>query len=813
MVVCVCVANFSNLEGKMSRRKLHEDDDSDSYGRSKRRRLSAEPKEIEDRLESLIMRVGEKSTSSLESNLEGLAGVLETDLPSYKMKILRILSECVTRMPEKTSIYTTLVGLLNVRNYNFGGEFVELLMKNLKDALKSSCFEEARIMVRFLADLVNCHVISAGSMVNLLQSLADVCGDTGIPQVRADWYVYTVLCALPWVGRELYEKKDSELDHLLRMVDDYISKRHKVHLPSLKVWQANTPHPQEEYLDCLWAQVCKLRADKWVEHHILRPYLAFDGVLCEALQHNLPPMTIPHHHDDCSYPFPFVVFRLFDYTDCPEGPVLPGAHSIERFLIEEQLRRIIEQQHPNRKDCSAALLNFPGKHKIPLEYMIVEVILAELFRLPTSPYLEICLGSLLLELCKLQPSTMPQVLAQAVELMYERLDTMNVDCIDRFASWFAYHLSNFQFRWSWDDWNGCLTMDPLHPKPKFVHETLHKCLRLSYHQRVADIMPKEFANLIPKKPGPTFKYGEENAAALPGTMASLQLTASIKDKCTAEEALLLVKDLPNPLQDDEVEPTHNPLKIDVFVQTVLNYASKSFSHAFAAIAKFHSVFKLLSTSEEAQICILRSMFELWHTHEQMVVGLVDKFLKTQIVECSAVANWLFSKEMVGEFHRSYVWEILHLTIRRMVRHVTKLSEEVACAKKKLHKDVNMEDDDDDDKDDDDDDEETSQKVTEEIVEEMEDRLETTQSGLKNLFLITFQRFIMILTEHIARCEAEGTDFNNFWFKWTLGRLQEVFFRHHEQVFKYVDTLESLLFTSDIDHHILSIFQQFCALKA
>uniref|UniRef100_A0A8B9E0T8 Uncharacterized protein n=1 Tax=Anser cygnoides TaxID=8845 RepID=A0A8B9E0T8_ANSCY len=45
----------------------------------------------EERLESLICRVGEKSNSSLESNLEGLAGVLEADLPNYKSKILRIL--------------------------------------------------------------------------------------------------------------------------------------------------------------------------------------------------------------------------------------------------------------------------------------------------------------------------------------------------------------------------------------------------------------------------------------------------------------------------------------------------------------------------------------------------------------------------------------------------------------------------------------------------------------------------------------------------------------------------------------------------
>ncbi|NP_001411970.1 nuclear cap-binding protein subunit 1 isoform 3 [Mus musculus] len=749
----------------MSRRRHSYENDG---GQPHKRRKTSDANETEDHLESLICKVGEKSACSLESNLEGLAGVLEADLPNYKSKILRLLCTVARLLPEKLTIYTTLVGLLNARNYNFGGEFVEAMIRQLKESLKANNYNEAVYLVRFLSDLVNCHVIAAPSMVAMFENFVSVTQEEDVPQVRRDWYVYAFLSSLPWVGKELYEKKDAEMDRIFSTTESYLKRRQKTHVPMLQVWTADKPHPQEEYLDCLWAQIQKLKKDRWQERHILRPYLAFDSILCEALQHNLPPFTPPPHTEDSVYPMPRVIFRMFDYTDDPEGPVMPGSHSVERFVIEENLHCIIKSYWKERKTCAAQLVSYPGKNKIPLNYHIVEVIFAELFQLPAPPHIDVMYTTLLIELCKLQPGSLPQVLAQATEMLYMRLDTMSTTCVDRFINWFSHHLSNFQFRWSWEDWSDCLTQDLESPKPKFVREVLEKCMRLSYHQHILDIVPPTFSALCPANPTCIYKYGDESS----------------------NEGFRF-----------------NPLKIEVFVQTLLHLAAKSFSHSFSALAKFHEVFKTLAESDKGKLHVLRVMFEVWRNHPQMIAVLVDKMIRTQIVDCAAVANWIFSSELSRDFTRLFVWEILHSTIRKMNKHVLKIQKELEEAKEKLARQHKRRSDDDDRSSD------RKDGALEEQIERLQEKVEAAQSEQKNLFLVIFQRFIMILTEHLVRCETDGTSILTPWYKNCIERLQQIFLQHHQTIQQYMVTLENLLFTAELDPHILAVFQQFCALQA
>lgn len=691
-------------------------------------------------------------------------------------------------LPEKTCIYSTVIGLINVSNHSLGGEIVEFLVQSLKENLRKCEWEKARLLIRLFADLVNANVVSPGSLLNLFENLIDVMLDDNIPQVRSDYYVFTVLSALPFVGRKLSKEKESDLDSLLNTIETYMPKRSKAHLSGIKVWSSDSPHPQEEYLDCLWSQIQRLKQDKWNERHINRVYLSFETKLEEGLQHNVPQIIPPPHEANFIYPMPRSVFRLFDYTDCPEGSaLLPGVHAIERFLVEESILNTINLFYYDRKDCARSIMAFPGAHKLPYEYMVIEVILGELFKLPTPTHLEIFYGSLLLELCKLQPQTIPQVLAQGVELLFDRIGTMNGICNDRMASWFAYHLSNFQFRWNWSDWESAVKLDPLHPKVKFIKESLVRCMRLSYHGKVMDIVTDTFHPLCPPDPAPVNKY----APMVDTKEGKVYNALQVEFQNRSGDSMALLSGLGDADGGEEVSPV---LKVDVYVNSLLNFSSKSFSHLFAALGR--SVFKLstdlviiffgcnrcrsqlqaLCSTLECQEQLLRSFFDVWGSHQQLLIVAIQKLLKADVITAESVANWIFSDAMSSEISKSYVWEILHETIARKKRSIKALNSDLVKEKSKLAKyqggDVKGDDgmdsgngqaDDDDD------------VPSEEKIERMEERLDNMVAALKNLMIFVLTKCVTMITGHISRCESDGKPFKDYWFRWSIYRLQSVLF--------------------------------------
>ncbi|KAJ8029982.1 Nuclear cap-binding protein subunit 1 [Holothuria leucospilota] len=466
-----------------------------------------------------------------------------------------------------------------------------------------------------------------------------------------------------------------------------------------------------------------------------------------------------------------------------KGPVLPASTSINRYLVEDCLYRIVHV-YLDRKDCAAQLVGFHAKNRFPYHYMIVEVVFGSLFSLPSTKNIEVFYASLLLELCKLQPGFLPQVLAQATEMLYERVEGMNLTCMERFIRWFSHHLSNFQFRWSWDEWIDCTEKEPGHAKVIFIQEVLQRCLR-----------------------GTGWK-DEGGGDQIPALPISKKLIEAFKAKASVEQVEEILKQIPGPKKDDdsgEAEEAVSPLKIDVFVQSLLFLGQKSFSHTFSALAKFHSLLKKLGSNEESQIFMLRTIRDLWQNHQQMICVIIDKLIRTQIVSCPAVINWIFSEHMRQHFTEGFVWEILHGVLKKMNLEVLKLREELEEAREKKSKREEGEASGDE--------YDISNTTTESQIEKLQESYEAAQSEQKNLFLIIFQRFIILLTEHIISCESKGTSFQTNWFIHSIHRLEQIFILHFKQVVKYTSTLENLLFTSDTDPNLLKVFHQFCSLRA
>lgn len=74
-------------------------------------------------------------------------------------------------------------------------------------------------------------------------------------------------------------------------------------------------------------------------------------------------------------------------------------------------------------------------------------------------------------------------------------------------------------------------------------------------------------------------------------------------------------------------------------------------YGFSLTFRFNKVFKELGTCDEAQIQMLKSIHDLWHERQQMIVVLVTKMMKTDLISVAAIANWIFSEDMIRDFTR------------------------------------------------------------------------------------------------------------------------------------------------------------------
>jgi nuclear cap-binding protein subunit 1 len=76
-------------------------------------------------------------------------------------------------------------------------QYLETLVKTFKDLLRSGNWRSAQYALRFISDLVNCHVVSATSLLQLYDTFMEGAIDQTVPQVGGvRWFGVQVVCSL-----------------------------------------------------------------------------------------------------------------------------------------------------------------------------------------------------------------------------------------------------------------------------------------------------------------------------------------------------------------------------------------------------------------------------------------------------------------------------------------------------------------------------------------------------------------------------------------------------------------------------------------
>lgn len=190
-------------------------------------------------------------------------------------------------------------------------------------------------------------------------------------------------------------------------------------------------------------------------------------------QHTFPAISVPSPINPGTKPlFPEIFWSL--YAD-QEIESVPPTSNIAASLVRDGLTDTINILDFNRNAAAKILTEFdnfwtPGtftRRETAFdklrdfssdvstwkpEDISVDAIFSQIFRLPSTEHRLVYYHSLITELCKISPAAVAPSLGRAIRFLFRSLESMDMELIYRFMDWFAHHLSNFEFRWKWQEW-------------------------------------------------------------------------------------------------------------------------------------------------------------------------------------------------------------------------------------------------------------------------------------------------------------------------------------------------------------------------
>ncbi|KAI9099397.1 armadillo-type protein [Phlyctochytrium arcticum] len=752
-----------------------------------------------------------------------------------------IFKECITQVPHKVGIYGTLTALLSALQYEKGAVIVEMACQSLQESLDKGDFRMAKQVLRYLCELSNASIVEPKELMSVFDLLLSVMDETDVAIQRADAFVYIVLASIPWAAHNLYENLPNELDQSLARVESYMNARRAglatngienamEALRSYRNVPNDKPYPTSDRLEILWRQIIQLKqADEWEVKILQRPSDDFEAELSGQRKHALPTIKIPTQ-DNVLFSYQ-PVFRVFD--DSIQGPEnaiirLPTVSSISRFVLEDLVRDIITIFSHNHPEVTR--MTFDLEHFLNATYLrdgkfnylasAVETILAELFRLPRGSQRSVYYATLLMDFVKEDLQNSPRILGRAIRTLFSRLDGdnlgggMDVEDVRRFSEWFAIHLSNFDFRWKWEDWEPVLSVEPDSACFVFVRETLESCVRLSYWERIHGSVPESFAKnpavMAQSAPHSSFKF--DSVESVPAQDQKLfvlitelrTLTGQKTSSEVVEDALRSIREHAATLST-QTNQSAEDITREALIQCLMLHGSKSFSHALNIIERYVDVLRQWSGTEEARLHSIRIIVSFWQFNHQFLEIILDKLMNYRVVDPKSILSWALDPKILDEnYTRFFLWSIVRMTLAKVnfkVQQITKKLEVAKEIRMKEEEDVKM----DVPKEEDD----VKMDVDTSGFQQMDENRQNSLREQKEAFLHVFQRFVDAIQAKFTEFGTQGVDpSSSAWTRWVLGNMREIARAFPEEIQLFKVTLDMVIFVEGVvDARILKVWQE------
>lgn len=340
--------------------------------------------------------------------------------------------------------------------------------------------------------------------------------------------------------------------------------------------------------------------------------------------------------------------------------------------------------------------NFSTKHMMAAERLltmpmlvesnnqIVEGMFSQMCTMPAPQFSCSYYGILFVDLCKVKDSRLPVKLLSAVETMFQQSGELDPETFDRLTDWFSFHLSNFGYKWNWSDWAVYADADMEEKFPfraLFCRDVLKRSIRLSYYDKVANLLPEEMKFFLPGKPsnGNTDRFD-------PGVNRTLMeiVTGSGKQPPEVVREKLLSLFPPSTNEDEVAKEAENKeanlARLAALIRAILQAGFKTLSH-FDTVAERYIILLLEMTDTggvEAKQLLAIEASVFWDSSHLRRMYVLDKLSTNGVIDWLSILDCVLSKnrvedngvvrksneEVARDLANSETWEIVRLVLSR-----------------------------------------------------------------------------------------------------------------------------------------------------